>query len=406
MFTDVLKGVKVVELATYVAAPGAGRILSEWGAEVIKVESGGGDPWRYFGPTMGVPIADDENPYYDLSNANKKGIVINLKSPEGQEVFHRLLADADVFLTNVRGASLKKQGIDYETLHEKYPKLVWAHVTGQGSDGPDADLAGYDITSYWARGGGLIDFVNPGALPLNSPSGLADHSTNYVIAAGICGALVKQRTTGIGSRVTASLYGLAVWANALYAISTQYGQQYPSNRYEGFNPLMTAYCCSDGEWIQIVAPTFPVDFPKMCKILGLEHLIGDPRFESMAAMIKGGHRGDLIRMMEEAFLKKDSIEYARLLTEADVAFAPVRHFKDIATDCQALANNYVVKHTFKSGNTIMLPAGAVQFDSKEEPPHAWAPLVGEHTTEILQAYGYSDEEIAKLHESGAVKSSK
>ena len=159
---SILEGVKVVELATYAAAPGTARMLADWGATVIKVESPGGDAMRAFSKNMGMPDTDQESPIFQLENANKTGICIDLKKPGGLEVLHKLLEDADVFVTNTRLKSLTKLGLDYESLAPKYPKLIWAHTSGLGTDGPEAYKPGFDITAYWARSGGLMDMVQPG----------------------------------------------------------------------------------------------------------------------------------------------------------------------------------------------------------------------------------------------------
>ena len=400
-FADVLKGIKVIELSTYAAAPGCAKALAEWGAEVIKIESPNGDPFRFFGASMGTPITDEENPFWDLENANKKGITINLKSPQGQEVFHRLLAEADVFITNIRGGALKKQGIDYETLSAKYPKLVWAHTTGQGADGPDSEKAGYDISSYWARSGALGDFVSPGMPPLNSPSALADNSSNYVLAAGICAALVKAKTTGKGSRVTTSLYGLAVWAGSFYVLSTQYGQKYPKDRYVS-NPVMSAYCCADGEWVQIVIPAYERYYNALCKVLGLDELVDDERFNTMKHVSQGNNKEILMKKFEEAFKKKDRDTWMKELAAADIAHDAVRHYADVINDPQAWDNHYVLKHTYESGKEVAMPTNVVQFDAKVAPPFERGPRLGEHTDEVLKAHGYSDEEIEALHAAGIV----
>lgn len=143
MKPDLLKGIRIVDFTTYVAAPGAGRIMADWGADVIKVEGLTGDPMRSFGLQMGIPANDDVNPIWELENGNKRGITLDLKNPKGMEVMMKLLESADGITTNVRLGSLKKMGLDYETLAKKFPKLVWGHVSGYGIYGEEAPRPGY-----------------------------------------------------------------------------------------------------------------------------------------------------------------------------------------------------------------------------------------------------------------------
>ena len=156
-----LKGIKVVDLTTYMATPATGRVLGEWGADVIKVEAAKGDPLRVTqAAVFNMPMSDEENLAFDMCNLNKRFISLNLKSETGAEVMDKLLADADVFLTNTRTKSLKKMGLDWETLHAKYPKLIMAHGLGYGKKGPEKDDPGFDVTCYMARGGVFGTTVN------------------------------------------------------------------------------------------------------------------------------------------------------------------------------------------------------------------------------------------------------
>ena len=157
-----LQGVKVVDLTTYLAAPTTGRVLGEWGADVVKIESAKGDPARTQGAVFNMPFTDDENLAFDVANMNKKFITLNLKDPKGLEIAYKLLAEADVFLTNTRTKSLTKLGLDYDTLKEKFPKLIFAQVLGYGEKGPEKDTAGFDVTCYMARGGVFGTTVFPG----------------------------------------------------------------------------------------------------------------------------------------------------------------------------------------------------------------------------------------------------
>ena len=401
-FHQMLEGVKVVDLTTFAAAPGASRALADWGADVIKVEGISGDPVRGFGAGMNMPITDEENPIWQAENANKRGIAINLKNPEGMTVFHGLLKDADVFITNTRMGSLIKLGLDYETLSKKYPKLVWGHVSGFGIEGPEAAKPGFDITSFWARSGAMYDVVLPEQPPVTAPAGVGDNSTGLALTAGICAALVRQRMTGKGERVTVSLLGTACWTYGFMLMSTQYGDIYPKLRTAPMHPLITSYRCGDGEWLVMTVTEYERYFKTVCRVLGMEDIIDDERYSTLKAVSEGTNKADLIKRMEEVFMTKPRDHWVDVLLQADVACEKVRHFKELCTDQQAFANGNVIKYQFDNGHEAVLPCTPVQFNECVAPPCKRAPSVGQHSAEILKELGYSEEKIAELKASGAV----
>ena len=288
-----LEGIKVVDLTSYLAAPTTGRVLAEWGADVVKVESFGGDPARRQAGVFNMPMSDDENLAFDFANFGKKFMTLNLKSDTGLEVMLKLLAEADVFLTSNRTKSLVKMGLDYDTLHEKFPKLVYAQVTGYGDKGPEKDAAGFDVTCYMARGGVFGTTVNRGDAPLIPTNGLGDFSVSIFMAAGIAAALYNRTRTGEGDRVSVPLQHAGLYTLSTGIISAQYGNEYPKNRREVPNPFNNMYCCSDGKWVCACLPEYDRDFNKMCAALGIlrhrpggEHLRQGEREEAEPA----GHR--------------------------------------------------------------------------------------------------------------------
>jgi len=363
-----------------------------------------GDPMRVFGNSMGVPCTDEENPIWELENGNKNGVAINLKNPEGMKFMLKLLESADVFITNVRLGSLEKMGLDYDSLHAKFPKLVWGHISGYGVYGPEAPRPGYDVVSFWSRGGQLIDLPPVGHPPITAPYGVGDHTSSLVLLSGVLAALYKARATGEGSRINASLMNTAMWVSSLMLISTQYGDQWPKDRYMPSTPLSTTYQCSDGEWITLTVLDFDRYWAAFVKAMEMDpSFIENPRFNNVKAAKDPANEPEMVRAIEEAFAKNTSKYWYDRLVAADIAFEVARHFKDLPHDEQAIANHYVEEVTLRNGNSFMLPMSPIQINVNEALENNYAPLLGEHTAKYLEEFGYSPEEIKTLIDSGAVK---
>ena len=204
-----LQGLKVVEFASYIAAPGAAGILADWGAEVIKVERPEGDPMRnVFGDAKS---ALSGNPTFGLDNRGKRAVVLDTSKPEGREALTRLAAEADIFLTNVRPASLKRAGLDDETLRATNPRLIYAVVTGYGLEGPDAAKPGFDVTAFWSRAGVAHMHAPKGADPFILRTGVGDHTTSLATVSAILAAVYEREKTGVGRLVQTSLLATGVY---------------------------------------------------------------------------------------------------------------------------------------------------------------------------------------------------
>ena len=405
MQADLLKGIKVIDFTTYAAAPCAMKMLADWGADVIKVEGLSGDPMRRFAENFdSTPYTDEENPIWECENGNKRSIAVDLKTEKGKEIMDKLLKDADVFVSNVRNASLKKLGLTYEQLHEKYPKLVVGVISGYGLKGKDAPRPGYDIVGFWAKSGMLVDMSPDGKYPIAPPYATGDHITGLALVSGVLGGIVKAKTTGIGEKIIVSLYGTAIWANSLMVVSTQYGNKYPKSRYEPGNPLINSYRCSDGSWITLCVLAYERYWDALCDILGLDDIKNIPEYRNVKAVTGDKKRLEhCCRRLEEQFATNSRDYWVEKLTEADIAFERTLQWKDIASDQQAIDNNYVTEFEMKTGNKFMLPMTPVQFDSTDDMSPSPAPMLGEHTAEILKELGYSDEETEQMINDGVLK---
>lgn len=400
----VLEGVRVIELATYAAAPGAGRVLADMGADVIKIEPPTGDPHRWFGKNVSAPTRDDENPCFQLDNSNKRGIALNLKSEEGMQVLFDLLKDANIFFSNTRIESLQKLKLTYDDLKPKFPHLIYGHLSGYGLKGKDAGLPGYDITAFWARGGGLADFATEGNGPISAPYAIGDHSASLALATGLAGALYKQQKTGQGDYVLVSLLGMAVWINSLMLTPAQepYNDKWPKSKLMPMTPMSNTYVCKDGEMVTLAILDYARDWPRFCKMIGREDLTDNPRFSDAVEAKKEENSTELVPIIIDIFLRKERAYWVEQLTKYDLPFGMTAHLKDVVKDEQAWANGYLSHFTYDSGNTTVVPNTPVQFQENKGVECGPAPYLGEHTREVLAEIGYSPEKIEALAQDSVV----
>ncbi|AJD30649.1 3-(aryl)acryloyl-CoA:(R)-3-(aryl)lactate CoA-transferase FldA [Clostridium sporogenes] len=396
--TNMFSGVKVIELANFIAAPAAGRFFADGGAEVIKIESPAGDPLRYTAPSEGRPLSQEENTTYDLENANKKAIVLNLKSEKGKKILHEMLAEADILLTNWRTKALVKQGLDYETLKEKYPKLVFAQITGYGEKGPDKDLPGFDYTAFFARGGVSGTLYEKGTVPPNVVPGLGDHQAGMFLAAGMAGALYKAKTTGQGDKVTVSLMHSAMYGLGIMIQAAQYkdhGLVYPINRNETPNPFIVSYKSKDDYFVQVCMPPYDVFYDRFMTALGREDLVGDERYNKIENL-KDGRAKEVYSIIEQQMVTKTKDEWDKIFRDADIPFAIAQTWEDLLEDEQAWANDYLYKMKYPTGNERALVRLPVFFKEAGLPEYNQSPQIAENTVEVLKEMGYTEQEIEEL----------
>lgn len=390
-----LDGVRIIEMTTYVAAPSAGRLLADWGAEIIKVEATPkGDVTRFVVPLPGMkPVA------YEYHNANKKSICVNLKTAEGLEIMHKLLSTANVFMTNTRSKALVKLGMDWESLHEKYPSLIHAQMTGFGETGPMANDAGFDGVCYWALGGAMYASMEKGTAPIIPPSAFGDNNAACTMAGGICAALYKQKCTGEGSKVVASLYSQGLYNMQEPIMSIQVSDQdtYPKSRLEN-TPLNNTYMCGDGKWVMTCCHEYDRYFPLFMKIIGREELVQDPEYNTFA---KGNeHSREIIEIIGEGFGKMTRDEVCAKLKELDVPHAILANVPDLLESEQAWENKFLTKFTLHSGQEVIEAETPLKFGGVTDVPRKNAPYLGEQTLEVLEELGYEKAAIDSLIEQG------
>ena len=397
-----LEGLKVIEYATYMAAPGAGCILSDWGAEVIKIEPPGGDPIRNFFRTIGTDYQD--NPVFDFDNRGKKSIVVDTTTEEGQEIVRKLASEADVFLTNVRPGGLTRSGMDHESLRSLNPKLVYCSLTGYGLEGPDADRPGFDIASFWSRTGVARLTIPKGEDPYALRTAFGDHTTSMSAAAGICAALVEAQRTGKGRLVEASLFRTGLYAmGSDFAIQLFFGRiASTKSRTEQIVPISNFYQTKDGHWICTVARQGDVDWVPMCKVIDREDLAEDPRFTTSKA--RRQNMGEVIALIDEGFAKYTKAEISERLDANSIAWAPVQTLGEVAEDPQAFASGAIVQTPSSKGDgsTYASPASPVRFPGADDGPKGPSPRMGQHTREVLAGLGMDEAKIDALLKSSVV----
>lgn len=389
-----LKGVKVVDLTYFIAGPGTAKILADWGADVIKVEPSFGDPGRKTGATMTMPITNDINPLYNTYNSNKRGLSLNLKSPEGIEILHKLLEKANVFVSSYRTGALKRLGLDYETLKERHPHLIWAQVNGFGDYGPAKDNPGFDTVAFWARSGAMLDLVEKGTSPVNPIIGFGDATTSCSLAGGIAAALYEQLKTGKGQKVMVSLFGQAIWSASAAVASTQFADEYQKTRKNAISPVINSYKCKDGKWIFLSILEHERYFATLCELFHREELCEASEYATSTESKK--YAPQLIKILDDEIVKYTQDEVVEMLTKADIAHERVQHIKDAVFDPQAIANNYVYEFTYRNNEKTMLASTPIKFNDIEIGEVTVAPKIGEHGAEILKELGYTDKEVEEL----------
>lgn len=399
-----LQGIKVVELATVVAAPTTSRMLCAYGADVIKVETLTGDEMRHAGEWEMVVCEDDKNPLFTIQNSGKKLTAMNLKTEAGMEAFVHLLEDADIFLTNVRLPSLGRLGLDYETLHEKFPSLIYAHFSGFGPKGPDAAKPGFDSTAFWLRNGPLADWQPAGSFPFTPTYAFGDMSTSSVFLSGILMALLGRAQTGKGTFVTTSLMASGIWCNAIGVVSHQepFGGERPIDPLRPADPFSHFYRCGDGKYIGVFDNEYGRDLPKFAALFGMPDLLEDPRCASLASLAETDAVAEVVTRLNQIFLTKTSVEWVAYLEENNVSCERMRTIRDVSSDPQAIANGYVQPVTYPDDLTVMMPCPPVQFSEYEMREYTPAGHIGTDTDEVFHSLGYTDEQISDMRAKSAI----
>lgn len=396
-----LEGVKVVELATFIAGPCCARYLADLGADVIKVESPAGDPLRYTAVNEGRPYGDMEDTSFTLENTGKRCVTLNTKTAAGREALEKLIAEADIFITNIRPNGLKRSGLDYETLKGKYPKLVMGYVSGYGEKGPDKDLPGFDFTAFFARGGVMGTMFDVDSKPMTPIAGFGDHQVGMYLASGVLAALYRARETGIGDQVTVSLFHTALWDVSIFLQSAQYGDvstQFPISQKHIANQLQVPHRTKDNKWIMIAMPRYDYHYPLFMKVIEREDLIDDARYYPQTNL--QNHLEEFYDIIDREIGKYTLEEMCRRMDEADLPYSVCQTWEQILKDEQAWGSDALTKVTYPNGQERAMVRTPVLFADTGLPPYERGGFLGEDTESVLAQLGYSPEQIKAMIEAG------
>jgi crotonobetainyl-CoA:carnitine CoA-transferase CaiB-like acyl-CoA transferase len=393
-----LDGVRVVELGVWVAGPGAGGILADWGADVVKVEPPEGDPCRIFLRVLGGDLPS--NPVFELDNRGKRAIALDLSSDRGVALVHQLVAGADVFLSNLRPAALSRLGLGPDDVTTRHPALVYALITGYGLEGPDADRGAYDIAAFWARAGIAEALRTPGGpLPFQR-GGMGDHSVAMSTVAAITAALVERARTGRGRVVTTSLLRQGAYTIGFdLNIALMWGQSLGIGvRETMYSPVLNNYTAGDGRPFWIVGLEGDRHWPALARAVGHPEWLTDERFATGAG--RAANARELIGLLDAIFATRPLDAWAEAFdAEPELFWSRVNTMDDLVGDEQFLAARGVVYVPDEQSSMPML-ATPVDFDGAPPTPRFRAPHVGEHTRDVLAELGLGAQEVDALVDDG------
>ena len=391
-----LEGIRVIDAASFLAGPGAATVLADFGADVVKVEPPGGDGYRQL--VGGYPV-----PYHwQLTSRNKRSIALDIATAEGQEILHKLVAGADVILTNFLEKQLRRFRMTYEELKGINPRIVFAQLTGYGASGPEVERKGFDITAWWARSG-LMDFVrDQGQTPLSAAPGMGDHATAMSMYSAVMTGLFRRERTGVGCQVSTSLAANGVWANGMSVQGVIAGLDLGAHKQErGWqNPLTSSYATSDGRFVVLAIVNQRREWPQLARALEHPEWLEEEHFGDHARLMK--KRRALIAAIGGAMGRHTERELMERLDAHGVTCGVVQPMGDVVNDRQLLAAGIVVETGDPGEDYRYTVASPIAVAEEPKRPPSRAPDIGAHTREIMREAGYSEETVDALLASGVL----
>ena len=395
-----LEGIKVVEMGLWVAGPSAACMLGDWGARVIKLEPPTGDPFRgLFASLMGPPAS--LNPPFELDNRGKRSIALDLEHDEARQIALSLIGEADVFVTNMRPRVLQDFGLTYLEIHERFPRLVYAQVTGYGPDTESRDTAAYDIGAFWSQAGVGMSLTAPGGDIPQQRGGMGDHMTGQMTAGAICAALYNREKTGQGQRVSVPLVRVGVYMCGWdVMLALRLGMPILSyDRYHAVNPIIDCYKSGDGRWFWLLLLQADRHWGDLCRAVDREDLMEDERFKNIE--VRRINAPALVEELDGVFATKPMADWAQAFAVNNVWWAPVNSINEVVKDPMVQAAGAFVDVPGPDGPTQMVATPA-DFSGTPWQPQGLPPELGQHTEEVLLELGYDWDAIIGLKERGAI----
>ncbi len=403
---SILSGLKVIDCGTYILAPAAATMMSDFGAEVIKIEAPGiGDPHRYLHAIVPMPASAIDY-CWQLDARNKKSIVIDLKKSAGRDMLLKLVKSADVFITNFPESVLTDLRIHYADLKAINERLIYARASAYGEKGPDVEQPGYDMTAWWARSG-LMDLIRQGHYePTLSVAGMGDHPSSTAMFGGIMLALYQRERTGRGDKVSTSLMANGIWANSCFLAAALIGAKhytYPV-RAQSPNALINHYATRDGKRFILCGIRADKDWIAVCRSIGREDLSADERYNTREKRYACSI--EIAKIFDEAFLQKDLAEWRAIFIREDVTCSPVVQYCDLVDDPAVQANDIIVEFDHPDHGRVRTVNSPMFVEGGPKVPPTRAPKLGEHSAEVARTLGYSDADISELIAAGILHCAK
>ena len=400
-----LEGLKVLEVANWVAAPSACAIMADMGAEVVKIEyPETGDPVRSVTvSSIGVvQHSSGINRLFELLNRGKQSVAVNLENPQGQEVVQKLAAQSDIMVTNLTPNRQERYQLRYEDLSALNPRLIYMVLTGYGTEGPDRNRSGFDYAAFWARSGIMASLGETGGPPTQQRPGMGDQTTSLALTAAIGMALYERERSGKGQRIDCSLLHTGLWVigcDLMSALKTRLPVERIPRKEVG-NPLYTFYQDADGKWLQLVMIESERFWDGFCEAMGIEELVKDPRFDSHVNRIQ--HSKELVEIIEDRFSSGSLEHWATKLDQQRCIWAPVQTLDQVVDDPQLQANGYTTTLTHAEEGDFEILTSPIKYARTPALPSAAAPELGQDTETTLLELGYDWDEIITLKEKGAI----